>query len=126
MDFEFARANPRAAAQITYGQLPALQSIIPPQVAVESFAQLASGYSQRKRGGGLWGSFDVNAWNGYLATIAKLGQVKKQYTFGDVINTALIAGANKREDVAKARADAKKFKLDQYFAQTKLPKGLPL
>ena len=126
MGFEFARANPRAAAQITYAQLPALQSIISPQVAVESFAQLASGYSQRKRQGALWGSFDVNAWNNYLKTIAGLGQVKKQYTFGDVVNTALIAGANKRADVARARRDAKSFKLDQYFAKTKLPKGLPL
>jgi len=126
MGFEFARANPRAAAQITYGQLPALQSIISPQVAVESFAQLASGYSLRKRNGAAWGSFDVGAWNAYLKTIAQLGQVKKQYTFNDVVNTALIAGANKRADVARARRDAKAFKLNDYFKATKLPKGLPL
>jgi NitT/TauT family transport system substrate-binding protein len=126
MGFEFARANPRAAAQITYGQLPALQSVISPQVAVESMVQLASGYSLRKRQGGLWGSFDANAWNSYLKTIAKLGQVKKTYTFGDVINTSIIAAANKRADVARARRDAKAYKLDQYFAKTKLPKGLPL
>jgi NitT/TauT family transport system substrate-binding protein len=126
MGFEFARANPKAAAQITYGQLPALQSIISPQVAVESFAQLASGYSLRKRQGGLWGSFDQNAWNGYLATIAKLGQTKKQLSFGDIINTSLIAAANKRADVARARRDARAFKVDQYFKRTKLPAGLPL
>jgi NitT/TauT family transport system substrate-binding protein len=125
MGFEFARANPKAAAQITYEQLPALQSIISPQVALVSFAQLASGYSQQKRKGGLWGSFDTGAWNNYLATIAKLGQVKKQYTFGDVINTSLIAAANKRADVATARRDARAFKLDAYFSKTKLPK-LPL
>jgi NitT/TauT family transport system substrate-binding protein len=126
MGFEFGRANPRAAAQITYEQLPALQSIISPQVAVDSFAQLASGYSLQKRKGGLWGSFDPTVWNSYLATIAKLGQVKKTYTFNDVINTSLIAAANKRADVARARSDAKRFKLDAYFAKTKLPKGLPL
>ena len=126
MGFEFARANPKAAAQITYGQLPALQSIISPQVAVESMAQLASGYSLQKRHGGLWGSFNTNAWNSYLATIAKLGQVKKQYTFHDVIDTSLIAAANKRANVARARRDARAFKLDQYFRKTKLPAGLPL
>ena len=126
MGFEFARANPKAAAQITYGQLPALQSIISPQVALESMAQLASGYSLEKRHGGLWGSFNVNAWNSYLATIAKLGQVKKQYSFHDVVDTSLIAAANKRANVARARRDARAFKLDKYFSKTKLPKGLPL
>src|SRR5919201_2841998 len=34
MGFEFARANPKAAAQITYGHLPALQSIISPPAAL--------------------------------------------------------------------------------------------
>jgi NitT/TauT family transport system substrate-binding protein len=126
MGFEFARANPRAAAQITYSQLPALQSIISPQVAVDSFAQLASGYSLRKRQGSAWGSFDQTAWNGYLATIAKLGQTKKQLSFGDIIDTSLIAGANKRADVATARRDARAFKIDPYFKKTKLPAGLPL
>jgi NitT/TauT family transport system substrate-binding protein len=126
MGFEFARANPKAAAQITYGQLPALQSIISPQVALVSMAQLASGYSLQKRHGGLWGSFNVNAWNSYLATIAKLGQVKKKYGFNDVIDTSLIAAANKRANVARARRDARAFKLDRYFSKTKLPSGLPL
>jgi ABC-type nitrate/sulfonate/bicarbonate transport system substrate-binding protein len=126
MGFEFARANPKAAAQITYGQLPALQSIISPQVALESFAQLASGYSLRKRQGGLWGSFDANAWNAYLKTIAKLGQTKKELTFSGISNTSLIAAANKRADVATARRDARAFKLDPYFKAAKLPAGLPL
>jgi len=126
MGFEFARANPRAAAQITYSELPALQSIISPQVALESFAQLASGYSQRRRAGFPWGSFDAKAWQGYLNTVAKLGQTKKQLNFSDVVNVSLIAGANKRADVATARRDAKAFKLDSYFAKTKLPTGLPL
>jgi NitT/TauT family transport system substrate-binding protein len=126
MGFEFSRANPRAAAQITYGQLPALQSIISPQVALESMVQLASGYSLRKRQGHPWGSFDVGAWNGYLKTIADLGQTKKRYSFGDVVNTSLIEAANKRADVARARRDAKRFKVNSYFAKTKLPKGLPI
>ena len=126
MGFEFCRANPRAAAQITYGQLPALQSIISPQVALESMVQLASGYSLRKRQGHPWGSFDTGAWNSYLKTIADLGQVKKRYTFNDVINTSLILAANKKADVARARRDAKRFKVNSYFAKTKLPKGLPI
>lgn len=124
--FEFGRANPRAAAQITYGQLPGLQSIISPQVAVESMVQLASGYSLRRRQGGQWGSFDQSAWQAYLTTIAKLGQTKKQLSFGDIINTSLIAAANKKADVATARRDAKAFKVDVYFKKTKLPPGLPL
>jgi len=124
--FEFGRANPRAAAQITYGQLPGLQSIISPQVAVESMVQLASGYSLRKRQGGPWGSFDQTAWQGYLKTIAKLGQTKKELSFGDIINTSLIAAANKKADVVTARRDAKAYKVDTYFKKTKLPPGLPV
>ena len=124
--FEFGRANPRAAAQITYGQLPGLQSIISPQVAVESMVQLASGYSLRKRQGGQWGSFDQTAWQGYLKTIAKLGQTKKELSFGDIINTSLIAAANKKADVVTARRDAKAYKVDAYFKKTKLPPGLPV
>ena len=124
--FEFGRANPRAAAQITYGQLPGLQSIISPQVAVESMVQLASGYSLRKRQGGPWGSFDQTAWQGYLKTIAKLGQTKKELSFGDIINTSLIAAANKKADVVTARRDAKAYKVDAYFKKTKLPPGLPV
>src|SRR5438876_3822745 len=111
MGFEFARANPRAAAQITYSQLPALQSIISPQVAVESMVQLASGYSQRRRAGFAWGSFDAKAWQGYLNTVAKLGQTKKQLNFSDVVNVSLIAAANKRADIATARRDARAYKL---------------
>ena len=74
------------------------------QVAVESMVQLASGYSLRKRKGGQWGSFDQTAWQAYLATIAKLGQTKKQLSFGDIINTSLIAAANKKADIVTAAA----------------------
>ena len=88
--------------------------------------QLASGYSLRRRQGGQWGSFDQNAWQAYLATIAKLGQTKKQLSFGDIINTSLIAAANKKADLATARRDARAFKVDAYFKKTKLPPGLPL
>ena len=41
MGFEFARANPRAAAQITYEEYPGLQKLITPQVAVDSLLELA-------------------------------------------------------------------------------------
>ena len=51
MGSEFAKANPRAAAQITYGARPLLQKLISPQVAVESMMQLASGYSVFHRQG---------------------------------------------------------------------------
>ena len=52
--------------------------------------------------------------------------MKKKYTFNDVIDTSLIAAANKRANVARARRDARAFKLDRYFSKTKLPAGLPL
>lgn len=126
MGFEFGRANPRAASQITYGQLPALQGIISPQVALESMAQLASGYALRKRQGFDWGSHDADAWQRYLNIIFKLGQTKKQLSVNDILTNSFVRPANRKADVATARRDAKAFKLDTYFAATKLPAGLPL
>ena len=126
MGFEFGRANPRAAAQITYTQYPALQAIIAPQVAVNSMVQLASGYAAQKRAGKGWGNHDKAAWQKYLDSVYKLGQTKKHLKLGDVLTNDFVARANKGANAAKARADAKAFKLDSYFAATKLPKGLLL
>ncbi len=41
MGLEFAKANPRAAAQITYTSRPALQKSLKPQAAYDSFVELA-------------------------------------------------------------------------------------
>jgi len=126
MGLEFGKANPRAASQITYAAYPALQRLISPQVALTSMMELASGYGERKRKGFGWGSADVNAWAGYLNTIFKLGQTKKQLKVSDVLTNALVKPANAKANVTKARADAKAYKVDQYFKATQLPKGLPL
>ncbi len=121
MGFEFGRANPRAAAQITYNQYSALQSLISPQVALESLAELASGYAVEARAGKGWGYHDPANWKRYLDNVHKLGQTKKHLTVDQVLTNELVGAANKGANKAKAKADAKHYKLDQYFAKTKVP-----
>jgi NitT/TauT family transport system substrate-binding protein len=127
MGSEFAKANPRAAAQITYGARPLLQKLIPPQVAVESMMQLASGYSVfHRRSPHLYGWHDAASWNHYLDVIAKLGQTKKRLNINDVLTNDMVRDANRKADVARARRDAKAFKLNEFFRTTKVPPGYPL
>jgi NitT/TauT family transport system substrate-binding protein len=124
---EFARANPRAAAQITYGARPALQQLISAQVALVSMMQLASGYSVfRRNPPHLYGWHDSVAWTRYLNAIAKLGQTKQHLTVGQVLSNSLVRAANKRSDVAGARRAAKAYKLNDIFKNTKVPPGYPL
>jgi NitT/TauT family transport system substrate-binding protein len=125
--FEFGKANPRAAAQITYGAYPELQSLISPQVALNSMVELASGYGARKRRGFGWGSHDVNSWAGYLNTIFRLGQTKRQLRVRDVVTNQYVAAANNYPaGIARARSDARRYRLNQYFRGASLPAGLPL
>ena len=127
MGSEFAKANPRAAAQITYGARPLLQKLIPPQVAVESMMQLASGYSVfHRRPPHLYGWHDAASWNRYLNSVAKLGQTKKRLNIKDVLTNDMVRAANQKADVARARRDAKAFKLNEFFRTTTVPKGYPL
>jgi NitT/TauT family transport system substrate-binding protein len=127
MGSEFAKANPRAAAQITYGARPLLQKLISPQVAVESMMQLASGYSVfHRRPPHLYGWHDATSWNHYLDAIAKIGQVKKRLNINDVLTNELVRAANQKADVARARRDGKAFKLNEFFRTTTVPKGYPL
>ena len=128
--FEFGKANPRAAAQITYANYPAVQSLFSPQVALNSMMELASGYGLRARAGRGWGTHDVNAWAGYLNTIFDLGQTKKKLTTRDVLRNDIALRANalakSRGLVAKAQRDAKAYKVNSFFKSTKIPPGLPL
>ncbi len=127
MGFEFARVNPRAAAQITYEQYPGLQKVMTPQVAVDSLMQLASGYDRSRRlPPHLYGYHTPAGWTGYLNTVAKIGQTKKKLALAEVLTNALVGPANAKADKARARADAAKFKLSAAFKKTTLPKGLPL
>lgn len=127
MGFEFARANPRAAAQITYEQYPGLQKLITPQVALESMMQLASGYhTSRRKPPHLYGWHYPNDWKKYLDFIFKFKQIKQPLTVEDVLTNDLVRPANAKADKARAVRDAKAFKLNQAFQRTTIPKGLPL
>ncbi len=127
MGFEFARVNPRAAAQITYEQFPGLQKVMSPQVAVDSLMQLASGYhTSRRLPPHLYGYHSPATWTKYLNIVAKLGQTKTKLTLAGVLTNDLVRPANAKADKARARADAAKFKLSAAFKKTTLPKGLPL
>jgi NitT/TauT family transport system substrate-binding protein len=112
MGLEFARANPRAAAQITYAARPQLQKTLKPQPAYDSFLQLAGMYSFSKRQGRPWGWNDTKAWASYLTIVHKLGQTKKALAVNDVVTNDIGLAANKKADVMRARADAKAFKLN--------------
>jgi NitT/TauT family transport system substrate-binding protein len=126
MGSEFARANPRAAAEITYNERVLLQKLISPQTALESMLQLASGYSvYRRRAPHLYGWHDAASWNRYLRTIKRLGQTKKQLTVGEVLTNDLVREANRKADVARARRDARAFRLST-FKNTTVPPGYPL
>jgi hypothetical protein len=82
--------------------------------------ELAHAYATSHLKGKPWGFHFSNGWAGYLKTIADLGQTKKQLAAGDVYTNDLLLTANKKADDAKARADAKKFKLNSAFAATKV------
>jgi NitT/TauT family transport system substrate-binding protein len=123
MGLEFAKANPRAAAQITYSARPALQKSLKPQAAYNSFVELATAYGTSHRAGKGWGWNYPAGWTGYLAVVHKLGQTKKLLSTSDVITNDLVVAANKKADTATAIADAKAFKLNATF--TKVDPGHP-
>lgn len=127
MGLEFARANPRAAAQITYERYPGLQRLIAPQVALEWMLQLASSYhASRRRPPYLYGWHDLAGWRRYLAILVKLGQIEAPLTVSDLLTNDLVRAANARADKARAARDAKAFRLSEAFRRTTIPKGLPL
>lgn len=124
---EFAKANPRAAAQITYGARPALQKLISAQVALESMMQLASGYSVfHRKAPHLYGWHDAASWNRYLNVVAKLGQTKKRLALTDVVTNDIVRASNRKADVPTARRQGKAYKLNDIFKNTKVPAGYPL
>jgi NitT/TauT family transport system substrate-binding protein len=111
MGLEFAKANPRAAAQITYSARPALQKSLKPQAAYDSFLELATAYGSSHRQGKGWGWNFPGGWANYLKIVHDLGQTKKLLAPSDVYTNALVTTANKKADKKTAIADAKKFKL---------------
>jgi ABC-type nitrate/sulfonate/bicarbonate transport system substrate-binding protein len=126
MGFEFAKANPRAAAQITYEQFPALKSQMKPQVALVSMMQNAHLYGLSEMRGSGWGFHYTSSWQSYLNVIYKLGQIPKPLSPNDVLTNELVGPANKNADVARAQKDAASFKLNADFANTTPPSDLTL
>jgi NitT/TauT family transport system substrate-binding protein len=126
MGLEFTKANPRAAAQITYRSLPDLQKTLKPQLALDSMLELAHAYGGSHLKGHGWGYNDANGWSNYLKVVHDLGQTKKLLATHDVITNELQVAANKKANAAKARADAKKFTLDKDFAATKVEAGFKM
>jgi NitT/TauT family transport system substrate-binding protein len=120
MGLEFTRANPRAAAQITWTSLSDLQKTLKPQLALDSMLELGHAYGTSHRKGQGWGYNYTAGWASYLKIVHDLGQTKKLLTTSDVITNELQAVANKKADRAKARADAKAYKLNSQFAATKV------
>ncbi len=123
MGLEFTKANPRAAAQITYRSLSDLQKTLKPQLAVDSMLELAHAYATSHLKGQGWGYNDSRGWTNYLKVVHDLGQTKKLLPTSEVITNDLQAAANRKADVARARRDAKAFKLDKDFAATRVAAG---
>jgi len=115
MGLEFAKANPRAAAQITYTSRPALQKSLKPQAAYDSFVELAEAYGTSHRQGKGWGYHFPAGWAGYLKVVHDLGQTKKALSPSDVYTNSLVTAANSKADKATAIKDAKAFKLNATF-----------
>lgn len=126
MGFEFAKANPRAAAQLTYEEFPALQETLEPQIALESMMQLASGYGATERAGQGWGYHVPEAWQRYIDTLVELGQIEEPLAPEEVYTNDLVEPANSGADVDRARSDAEGFELNEDFAATTPPADLPL
>jgi hypothetical protein len=126
MGFEFAKVNPRAAAQLTYEEFPALQETIEPQIALESMMQLASGYGATERAGLGWGYHIPEAWQAYLDTVLELGQIEEALDPAEVYTNDFVEPANSGADVERARSDAEAFELNDDFAATTPPADLEL
>jgi ABC-type nitrate/sulfonate/bicarbonate transport system substrate-binding protein len=124
MGLQFAQANPRAAAQIAYRDVPGLAERLGPQTALEALVQLAAGYGQEARNGNGFGFHDPNVWDAYLETISELGYVKRRLAAEDVLTNDFVEPANSGADAEKAREDAEQFELDDEFAATTVPEDV--
>jgi NitT/TauT family transport system substrate-binding protein len=123
MGLEFTRVSPRAAAQITYRSLPDLAKTLKPQLALDSMLELAHAYGTSHLKGQGYGYHYPAGWSNYLKIIHGLGQTKKRLKIADVYTNELAIAANGSADVARARSDARKFKLDKDFSKTKVAAG---
>ena len=127
MGLEFAKANPRAAAQITYRQLPALAETLEPQIALDSMIELAAAYGTTFREGNGWGFHPPEVWDKYLNFIFEdLSQTDELLAAEDVYTNQFVEPANSGADVARAVADAEAYELDEDFGATTVPDDVEL
>jgi NitT/TauT family transport system substrate-binding protein len=120
MGFEFARLNPRGAAQLTYEEFPGLQDQMEPQLAMDSMLELAAVYYGSYEMGNGYGWANVSAWQDYIDVVHELGQIQKPYEANDVITNVLIGEAN-NFDAEKVAADARSFPLNQQWQRVAAP-----
>lgn len=123
MGFEFARLNPRAAAQITYERFPGLQDQMDPQLAMDSMIELADVYYGSYQIGEGYGWSDVTAWQDYIDTIHELGQIQNEYDASEIVTNELIAEANDF-DQEQVASDAEAFELNQTWQDVDAPEVL--
>ncbi len=114
MAFEFTRANPRGAAQITYSRFPALREQMNPQLALDSMLELGTLYFGGDRIGKGYGYSDLASWQSYIDTVHELGQIQNHYKAEDVVTNRFIEAANDI-DRKRARAQGKAFDLSDEF-----------
>lgn len=110
MGIEFARNNPRAAAQITYEKFATIREQMDPQLALASMQELHWLYTGSERELGGYGAAP-ETWNTYLEIIYELGQTKNKLTFEDVATNELVPEINDF-DKDRVKADAEAFELN--------------
>lgn len=120
MGFEFARLNPRAAAQITYERFPGLQDQMDPQLAMDSMMEQTEVYYGSYEMGEGYGWSDIDAWQDYIDTIYELGQIENHYDAADLVTNTFVEDANDF-DQERVAADAEAFELNDTFQQVDAP-----
>lgn len=120
MGFEFARLNPRAAAQITYERFPGLQDQMEPQLAMDSMIELADVYYGSYEMGKGYGWADIEAWQAYIDTIHELGQIQSEYDASEIITNELVDEANDFPQ-QQVEEDAAAFELNETWQRVEAP-----
>ena len=120
MGIEFARQNPRAAAQITYDKFPALREQMTPQLAFDSMWQLGCNYWRGADIGKGIGYSDLDGWNNYIDAVFNLGQIKTRPKTEDVVTNQFVEAANSF-DKDKVKKDAGAFQLKDEWKNVQVP-----
>ena len=120
---EFGHYNPRAATQIAFEALPALNEVFADkQVAIESMWQLAEVFrgDWAEREG--WGWHSEEDWNTFLTVTHEIGQLTEELTAADVLTNDWVATANDFDHDA-VREAATSYELNEDFASLTEPEG---